>query len=122
METVLNTKNVDTTKQPMFLGEDLALQRYDRFKYPKFFDLWRKQEEFHWLPEEVSLTKDRNDYENLTDTERFIFNSNLRWQTMTDSMLSRSIHNIKNYVSNPELEICMTTWACLLYTSPSPRD
>jgi ribonucleoside-diphosphate reductase beta chain len=30
---------------------------------------------------------------------------------MTDSMLSRSIHNIKNYVSNPELEICMTTWA-----------
>lgn len=111
MDTVLNTKNVDTTKQPMFLGEDLALQRYDRFKYPKFFDLWRKQEEFHWLPEEVSLTKDRNDYENLTDTERFIFNSNLRWQTMTDSMLSRSIHNIKNYVSNPELEICMTSWA-----------
>ena len=69
METVLNTKNIDTTKQPMFLGEDLALQRYDRFKYPKFFDLWRKQEEFHWLPEEVSLTKDRNDYENLTDIE-----------------------------------------------------
>ena len=33
METVLNTKNIDTTKQPMFLGEDLALQRYDRFKY-----------------------------------------------------------------------------------------
>jgi ribonucleotide reductase beta subunit family protein with ferritin-like domain len=111
MKTVLNTANIDTTKQPMFLGEDLALQRYDRFKYPKFFDLWRKQEEFHWLPEEISLTKDRSDYENLSDTERFIFNSNLMWQTMTDSMLSRSIHNIKNYVSNPELEICMTTWA-----------
>jgi ribonucleotide reductase beta subunit family protein with ferritin-like domain len=111
MKTVLNLKNIDTTRQPMFLGEDLALQRYDRFKYPKFFDLWRKQEEFHWLPEEVSLTKDRSDYENLTDTEKFIFNSNLRWQTMTDSMLSRSIHNIKNYVSNPELEICMTSWA-----------
>ena len=56
MDTVLNLKNVDTTKQPMFLGEDLSLQRYDRFKYPKFFDLWRKQEEYHWLPEEVSLT------------------------------------------------------------------
>ncbi len=111
MKTVLNTTNIDTSKQPMFLGNDLALQRYDKFKYPKFFDLWRKQEEFHWLPEEVSLTKDRNDYENLSDTERFIFNNNLMWQTMTDSMLSRSIHNIKNYVSNPELEICMTTWA-----------
>ena len=94
----------------MFLGPELALQRYDRFKYPKFFELWRKQEEFHWLPEEVSLTKDRNDYDNLTPTELHIFNSNLRWQTMTDSMLSRSIFNMSNYVSNPELEICMNTW------------
>ena len=38
MKTVLNFKNVDTTKQPLFLGEDLNLQRYDRFKYPIF--LW----------------------------------------------------------------------------------
>lgn len=95
----------------MFLGDELALQRYDKIKYPKFFELWRKQEEFHWLPEEISLSKDRSDYENLTDTEKFIFNSNLRWQTMTDSMLSRSIHQVSNYVTNPELEICMGTWA-----------
>ncbi len=95
----------------MFLGEDLGLQRYDRFKYPKFFELWRKQLEFFWTPEEVSLLKDRGDYEKLTDTERFIFNSNIKWQTMTDSMLSRSIHDIAQYVTNPELEICMTAWA-----------
>jgi len=110
MKTVLNTNNIDTTKSPMFLGPELALQRYDRFKYPKFFELWRKQEEYHWLPEEVSLAKDRNDYENLTPTELHIFNSNLKWQTMTDSLLSRSIFNMSNYVSNPELEICMNTW------------
>lgn len=111
METVLNQYNVDTLKQPMFLGEALSLQRYDKFKYPKFFELWRKQLEFFWTPEEVSLLKDRGDYEKLTETERFIFNSNLKWQTMTDSMLSRSIHEIARYVSNPELEICMTAWA-----------
>ncbi len=111
METVLNKHNVNTLKQPMFLGADLGLQRYDRFKYPKFFDLWRQQKEFSWMPEEVSLLKDRADYEKLTETERFIFNNNLKWQTMTDSMLSRSIHDMAQYVSNPELEICMTTWA-----------
>lgn len=111
MNTVLNKSNVDTLKQPMFLGEDLSLQRYDRFKYPKFFELWRKQLEFFWTPEEVSLLKDRGDYEKLTETERFIFNSNLKWQTMTDSMLSRSIHEMARHVSNPELEICMTAWA-----------
>lgn len=36
MKSVLNFKNVDFTKQPLFLGEDLNLQRYDRFKYPIF--------------------------------------------------------------------------------------
>ena len=111
MKTVLNTENTKGSNNIMFLGEELALQRYDKIKYPKFFELWRKQEEFHWMPEEISLAKDRSDYENLTDTEKFIFNSNLRWQTMTDSMLSRSIHQVGGYVTNPELEICMGTWA-----------
>ncbi len=95
----------------MFLGEPLSIQRYDKFRYPKFFELWQNQRAFNWNPEEIDLTKDRVDYEELTDTERFVFNSNLRWQTMTDSMLSRSIHKITEYVSNNELEICMGKWA-----------
>jgi ribonucleoside-diphosphate reductase beta chain len=111
MKSVLNLKNVDTTKQPLFLGEDLNLQRYDRFKYPVFFELFKKQNENFWWPHEITLAKDRSDYKDLTDTERFVFDSNLRFQTLGDSMLSRSIHSLKEYVSNPELEICMNTWA-----------
>lgn len=111
MKTVLNTSSVDILKQPMFLGEDLGIQRYDIIKYPKFFDLWRKQLEFFWVPEEYSLGKDRNDYEQLTEVEKFIFNSNIMWQTATDSYLQRSIQEIIKYVSLPELEICMTCWA-----------
>ena len=57
METILNKKNVNYLKQPLFLGEDLSLQRYDRFKYPKFFDLYKKQLEFFWRPEEIELKK-----------------------------------------------------------------
>ena len=111
MKTVLNLKNIDTTKQPLFLGEDLNLQRYDRFKYPIFFELFKKQNENFWWPHEITLSKDRSDYNDLTDTERFVFDSNLRFQTLGDSMLSRSIHSLKEYVTNPELEICMNTWA-----------
>jgi len=111
MKTVLNRKKIDYTKQPLFLGEDLNLQRYDKFKYPIFFDLFKKQEEFFWWPHEISLQKDRNDYKELTSEERFVFDTNLKFQTLGDSMLSRSIHTLKDYVSNPELEICMNTWA-----------
>ena len=60
MKSILNKMNVDTLKQPLFLGEDLSLQRYDKFKYPVFFDLYKKQLEFFWRPEEIELKKDRN--------------------------------------------------------------
>jgi ribonucleoside-diphosphate reductase beta chain len=110
-QTVLNTKNVPVEERIMFLGQPLGIQRYDQQKYPIFYDLFIKQETFRWMPDRIDLTKDRVDYEKMTDTERHIFDSNIRWQTMTDSLLSRSIHNVSQYITNPELEICCGSWA-----------
>jgi len=94
MKTVLSVKNIDTRKQPLFLGEPLALQRYDQLKYPKLYDLAEQMEEYFWRAKEVSLMKDRNDYLELSKAERFVFDTNLKWQTATDSMLSRSLNII----------------------------
>ena len=56
MKTVFNkAKGLDTLKQPLFFGEDLAVQRYDTFKYPIFDRLAQQQLGFFWRPEEVSL-------------------------------------------------------------------
>jgi ribonucleoside-diphosphate reductase beta chain len=111
MRTVFSTKNTDTRKQPLFLGEPLALQRYDQLKYPKLYELAEQMEEYFWRAKEVSLMKDRNDYLELSDAERFVFDTNLKWQTATDSMLSRSLNTIGQYVSNPELEACIQVWS-----------
>lgn len=111
MRSVLNAVVVDTTKQPMFLGEGLSLQRYDKCKYEIFLTLFKKQLGFFWRPEEISLTKDRADYKLLTDHEKFIFTSNLKFQTMMDSVIARAIPNLTQYVSLPELEACMNIWA-----------
>ena len=113
MKTILNKHNVDYLKQPLFLGEDLSLQRYDKFKYPVFFDLYKKQLEFFWRPEEIELKKDRNDFKNddiMSENERFIFTSNLKYQTMMDSVICRGVPTLTQYVSNPELEACMNVW------------
>jgi len=111
MQTVFNIALIDPREQPLFLGEPLGLQRFDRLKYPKFFKLAETQEEFFWRANEILLQKDRGDYKLLSKNDRFIFDSNLRWQTMTDSMLSRSIDTIAQYVSNPELEACFKVWS-----------
>ena len=78
MKTILNKMNVDTLKQPLFLGEDLSLQRYDKFKYPVFFDLYKKQLEFFWRPEEIDVSRDSKDFRDLSDHEQHIFTSNLK--------------------------------------------
>lgn len=111
MKTVLNLQKVPVKDRLMFLGPDLGLQRYDELKYPIFLDLWKKQRRYDWEPERIDLSKDRTDYQKLNPTQLSVFNKNIRFQTLTDSLLSRSILKMREYVSNPELEICMTKWA-----------
>jgi ribonucleotide reductase beta subunit family protein with ferritin-like domain len=67
----LNNK-VDFTKEPIFFGEPLNLERYDKFKYPVYFNLLQQQLEKFWRPEEVDITKDRVDYKTQFKVEEFI--------------------------------------------------
>ena len=53
------SNNIDTTKQPIFLGESLGLQRYDRFKYYEFYKLYSDHLSQFWRPNEISLDKER---------------------------------------------------------------
>lgn len=111
MKTVLNTEiNTDPTKQPLFLGRDLSLQRYDKFRYPELFELFDKQLQLFWRPEEIELTRDRADFQTLTDHERFIFTSNLKYQTMMDSVIARGIGTITQWTSNLEFEAAANVW------------
>lgn len=108
---IFNQKVVDYKKQPMFFGEELSVQRYDEFKYPVFDKLTQTQLGFFWRPEEVSLQKDRNDYQSLSEEQKFIFTANLRYQTLLDSVQGRGpVLTLLPYCSLPELEGCIVTW------------
>jgi ribonucleotide reductase beta subunit family protein with ferritin-like domain len=109
--TVLNTNPVDTTKQPMFFGAPQGLQRYDNFRYADFDKLTDKQLSLFWRPQEVSLNKDRSDYQQLSETEKHIFTSNLKYQIMLDSLQGRAPGMaFVPYCSIPELESAMNIW------------
>ena len=109
--TVFNSEEVDTKKQPMFFGKPLGIQRYDSYKYPVFDRLTTQQLGYFWRPEEVSLQKDRSDYQLLRPEQRHIFTSNLKYQTMLDSVQGRAPGMaFMPYCSLPELEACMKVW------------
>jgi ribonucleoside-diphosphate reductase beta chain len=109
--TVFNTEEVNTKKQPMFFGAPLGVQRYDSYKYPVFEKLTTQQLGYFWRPEEVSLQKDRGDYQTLRPEQKHIYTSNLKYQIMLDSVQGRGPGMaFLPYCSLPELEACMTVW------------
>jgi ribonucleoside-diphosphate reductase beta chain len=106
-----NTKKVDWMKQPMFFGEEPNTQRFDQQKYPIFEKLNQQQLGFFWRPEEVSLQKDRNDYASLTKEQKHIFTSNLKYQTLLDSVQGRGpCLAFLPFCSLPELESMLVAW------------
>ena len=109
--TVFNSNKVDTKKQPMFFGQPLGVQRYDSYKYPVFDRLTQQQLGYFWRPEEVSLQKDRADYQTLSPEQKHIFTSNLKYQIMLDSVQGRGPGMaFIPYCSLPELEASMLVW------------
>ena len=102
----------DQLKEPMFFGQPVNVARYDQQKHPIFEQLIEKQLSFFWRPEEVDVSKDRIDYSNLSSHEQHIFISNLKYQTLLDSIQGRSPNVVLlPLVSIPELETWIETWS-----------
>ncbi|WP_201618668.1 class Ia ribonucleoside-diphosphate reductase subunit beta [Psychrobacter maritimus] len=98
-------------KEPMFFGQPVNVARYDQQKHPIFEQLIEKQLSFFWRPEEVDVSRDRIDYGNLSSHEQHIFISNLKYQTLLDSIQGRSPNVVLlPLVSIPELETWIETW------------
>ncbi|NUY55572.1 ribonucleotide-diphosphate reductase subunit beta [Salinivibrio sp. MA351] len=104
--------NNDPLKEPMFLGQSVNVARYDQQKYEIFEKLIEKQLSFFWRPEEVDVSSDRIDYNKLPEHEKHIFISNLKYQTLLDSIQGRSPNvALLPLVSIPELETWIETWS-----------
>ncbi|WOT06808.1 class Ia ribonucleoside-diphosphate reductase subunit beta [Shewanella youngdeokensis] len=98
--------------EPMFLGQSVNVARYDQQKYEVFEKLIEKQLSFFWRPEEVDVSKDKIDYAALPEHEKHIFISNLKYQTLLDSIQGRSPNvAFLPLVSLPELETWIETWS-----------
>ena len=110
--TTFNQQNSDVMAEPMFFGNPVNVARYDQQKHAIFEKLIEKQISFFWRPEEVDVSKDRSDFQGLSDAEKHIFISNLKYQTLLDSIQGRS-PNIAflPIVSLPELETWIETWS-----------
>jgi len=104
----------DYLNRKMFLDPagPVTIQRFEEVKYNKLAKFEQEARGFFWVPEEVSLTKDSQDFKDASDTVRHIFTSNLLRQTALDSLQGRGPSQIFTpVVSLPELEALMYNWS-----------
>ena len=103
----------DYLSRKMFLDPagPVTIQRFEEVKYNKLVKFEQEARGFFWIPEEISLTKDSNDFKEASDTVRHIFTSNLLRQTALDSLQGRGPTQVFTPVcSIPELEALMYNW------------
>jgi ribonucleoside-diphosphate reductase beta chain len=108
----LKTKT-DYLSRKMFLDPEgpVTIQRFEEVKYPKIQKYEQTARGFFWVPEEVSLTKDANDFKDASDAVKHIFTSNLLRQTALDSLQGRGPSQIFTpVISLPELEALVYNW------------
>jgi ribonucleoside-diphosphate reductase beta chain len=96
----------------MFLDESVDIARYDQVRYPVIDKITDKQLGFFWRPEEVDVSKDKKDFNELTEHEQHIFTSNLKRQIMLDSVQGRAPNlAFLPIASLPEIETWIETWS-----------
>jgi ribonucleoside-diphosphate reductase beta chain len=89
----------------------VTIQRFEEVKYKKIADFEATARGFFWQPEEISLTKDANDFKDASDAVKHIFTSNLLRQTALDSLQGRAPSQVfMPVVSLPELEALIYNW------------
>jgi len=89
------------------MGLTTPRQVYKPFEYQRAFDYWEKQQHAHWLPSEVAMAKDINDWKHkLTESERLVIGQILKSFTQTEI-------SVNDYWSKkvtdwfPKPEVCM---------------
>ena len=107
------TNKTDYLQRKMFLDPagPVTIQRFEEVKYNKLVKFEQEARGFFWVPEEVNLTKDAQDFKESSETVRHIFTSTLLRQTALDSLQGRGPSQIFTpVVSLPELEALVYNW------------
>ena len=79
-----------------------ASKSYKPFEYPWAYDFWKRQQQIHWMPEEVPLGEDCRDWaQKLTDHERNLLTQIFRFFTQADVEVQDCYHDKYGSVFKP---------------------
>lgn len=109
----MNTISLTANSSNLFFGkEGHGLSRYDVVRYPQLLKLDEKMKSFFWRPVKIDVSQEKASFNKMSDSEQFVFTSNLRRQILLDSVQGRAPSLVFLPVcTDPSLENCIQTWS-----------
>ena len=100
--------NEHVNDRQIFGGNPTGIFELNNIKYQWAYNLWEVMLNNTWFPKEVDLTRDANDYKNLTDAEKTAYDKALSQLIFMDSLQTNNIiDNINPYVTAPEVNLIL---------------
>lgn len=101
-----SAENVNDRK--VFGGNPTGIFELNNIKYQWAYNLWEVMLNNTWFPKEVDMTRDVNDYKNLTEAEKKAYDKALSQLIFMDSLQTNNIiDNINPYITAPEINLIL---------------
>jgi len=101
-----STENVNDRK--VFGGNPTGIFELNNIKYQWAYNLWEMMLNNTWFPKEVDMTRDVNDYKQLTDAEKTAYDKTLSQLIFMDSLQTNNlIDNVNPYITAPEINLIL---------------
>ena len=101
-----STESVNERK--IFGGNPTGIFELNNIKYQWAYNLWEVMLNNTWFPKEVDMTRDVNDYKNLTSDEKDAYDKALSQLIFMDSLQTNNlIDNVNPYVTSPEINLIL---------------
>jgi ribonucleoside-diphosphate reductase beta chain len=98
----------DVNGRKVFGGNPTGIFELNNIKYQWAYNLWEMMLNNTWFPKEVDMTRDVNDYKNLTDAEKTAYDKALSQLIFMDSLQTNNlIDNVNPYVTAPEINLIL---------------
>lgn len=88
---------------------------YKPFEFPKAYEYWEKQQNAHWLPSEVAMSKDINDWKHkLSESERLVVGQILKSFTQTEISVNEYWSTkVSKFFPKPEIAMMASAFAAM---------
>jgi len=101
-----STESVNDRK--VFGGNPTGIFELNNIKYQWAYNLWEVMLNNTWFPKEVDMTRDVNDYKNITSDEKAAYDKALSQLIFMDSLQTNNlIDNVNPYVTSPEINLIL---------------